>query len=59
MTGHRRPHRVVVLCLEPLIGFDMTIVPQVLEAARDSRGELYYEVRVASLDGGAVAPHTG
>lgn len=59
MTGHRRPHRVVVLCLEPLIGFDMTIVPQVLEAARDSRGERYYEVRVASLDGRPVATHKG
>ncbi|WP_109473857.1 GlxA family transcriptional regulator [Ornithinimicrobium cavernae] len=59
MAGHRPPHRVVVLCIEPLVGFDMTIVPQVLEAARDSSGEPCYEVRVASLDGGPVATHKG
>lgn len=56
MTG---PHRVVVLCIEPLVGFDMTIAPQVLEAARDARGERCYEVRVASLDGGPVRTHKG
>ena len=59
MAGHRRPHHVVVLCIAPLVGFDMTIVPQVLEATRDSRGERCYEVRVASLDGGPVATHKG
>ncbi|WP_256839592.1 GlxA family transcriptional regulator [Ornithinimicrobium faecis] len=63
MSGHRRPHRVphrvVVLCIEPLVGFDMTLVPQVLEAARDRQGERYYEVRVASLDGGPVRTHKG
>lgn len=55
----RSPHRVVVLCIDPLVGFDMTLVPQVLEAARDGRGEPCYEVRVASLDGGPVRTHKG
>ncbi len=59
MTGSRRPHRVVVLCIGPLVGFDMTIAPQVLEAARDAAGERLYDVRVASLDGGPVRTHKG
>lgn len=49
----------MVLCIDPLVGYDMTIVPQVLEAARGARGERYYEVRVASLDGGPVRTHKG
>lgn len=54
-----QPHRVAVLCLEPLVGFDMTIVPQVLGAARGADGEPLYEVRVASLDGGPVRTTKG
>ncbi|MCK0112290.1 helix-turn-helix domain-containing protein [Ornithinimicrobium sp. F0845] len=59
MSHRRRPHRVVVLCVDPLVGFDMTIAPQVLEAARDAEGERLYDVRVASLDGGPVRTHKG
>lgn len=53
------PHRVVVLCIPPLVGFDMTIAPQVLESARGPHGERLYDVRVASLDGGPVPTHKG
>lgn len=59
MAAQPHPHRVAVLCLDPLVGFDMTMVPQVLEAARDARGRPCYEVRVASLDGGPVRTHKG
>ncbi|WP_114907168.1 GlxA family transcriptional regulator [Ornithinimicrobium murale] len=59
MSGPQPPHRVVVLCIEPLVGFDMTLVPQVLEAARGAHGELLYDVRVTSLDGGPVRTHKG
>ena len=54
-----RPHRVVVLCLEPLVGFDMTIVPQLLGAARDAQGRQLYDVRVIGLREGPVATSKG
>ncbi|MFX0538093.1 GlxA family transcriptional regulator [Ornithinimicrobium sp. Y1847] len=62
-----RKHVVAVLCLPPLVGYDMSIAPQLFVSARDASGESYYDVRVCSLDGGpvetargyAVAPHHG
>lgn len=59
MSSTLRPHRVAVLCLEPLIGYDMVIVPQVLGAVRDARGECPYEVRVCGLTPGPIATTKG
>lgn len=57
-VGHQ-PHRVAVLCLPPLVGFDMGIVPQVLGAARDTDGHPLYEIRVCALDPGPVPTTKG
>lgn len=46
-----RPHRVVVLLLEPVIGYDAVIPPQVLGQATGPDGELLYDVAMATLDG--------
>ncbi|HEY3736167.1 MAG TPA: helix-turn-helix domain-containing protein [Jatrophihabitans sp.] len=54
-----RPHRVTVLLLPPVIGFDATIPSLVLGNAKDERGEPLYDVRLASLDGSAVATPDG
>lgn len=44
------PHRVAVLALEPVIGFDMTIPPTVLGAAKAEDGTRHYDVRICGLD---------
>ena len=48
------PHRVVVLAIPPVIGYDLTIPPQVLGEAFDEDGHPLYDVQVVSLDGGPV-----
>ena len=48
-----RPHRVAVLALEPVVGYDMTIPPTVLGAATRSDGTPLYDVRICGLE---VAP---
>lgn len=53
------PHRVVVLLLEPLVGYDATIPSAVLGAAKDADGRPLYDVLMASLDGGPVTTTTG
>lgn len=58
MTGHR-PHRVVVLLLEPLIGYDAVIPAQLLGEAVDDAGRHLYDVTMASLDGGPVRTPSG
>lgn len=55
----RKAHRVAVLCLEPLVGFDMAIVPQVLGAARDAAGDRVYDVRLCGLRPGPVRTPKG
>jgi len=55
----RRPHRVVVLLLEPLIGYDAVIPVQLLGEARDASGRPLYEVTMASLDGRPVTTSSG
>lgn len=50
---------MVVLLIEPIVGFDMAIVPQVLGAARDADGRQFYDVRVAGLTPGPVESHKG
>ena len=54
-----RPHRVVVLAVAPVIGYDLTIPPQVLGAARDADGSPLYDVAVVTLDGQPVAATRG
>jgi transcriptional regulator GlxA family with amidase domain len=58
MTG-RRPHRVVVLLLEPLIGYDAVIPAQLLGEAKDAAGLPLYDVTMASLDGAPVRTSSG
>jgi len=55
----RRPHRVVVLLLEPLIGYDAVIPAQLLGEATDSQGRRLYDVTMASLDGAPVRTSSG
>jgi transcriptional regulator GlxA family with amidase domain len=55
----RRPHRVVVLLLEPLIGYDAVIPAQLLGEARDDAGHALYDVTMASLDGAPVRTSSG
>jgi len=56
--GHR-PHRVVVLLLEPSIGYDAVIPVQLFGEAVDDRGRGLYDVTMASLDGGPVRTSSG
>src|SRR3954447_14648595 len=53
------PHRVVVLLLAPVIGYDATIPPQVLGSATSADGTPLYDVRLASLDGEPVETLSG
>ena len=53
------PHRVVVLAVAPVIGYDLTIPPQVLGEARDADGSPLYDVAVVTLDGQPVAATRG
>jgi transcriptional regulator GlxA family with amidase domain len=58
MTVPRR-HRVVVLLLEPAIGYDAVIPVQLLGEATDDQGRPLYDVTMASLDGGPVRTSSG
>jgi len=51
--------RVAVLLLEPVIGYDAVIPPQVLGSALGADGEPLYQVVLASLDGGPVGTEWG
>ena len=53
------PHRVAVLLLPPVIGYDATIPPQFLGAARGPAGERLYDVRMVSLDGRPAVTTSG
>ncbi len=60
-------HRVAVLALDEVVGFDLGTPPQVFGAARDAAGRPLYEVRVCtvgaaptrSASGYAVIPEHG
>lgn len=56
--GYSR-HRVVVLLLEPVVGYDAVIPPQVFGEAESSDGRPVYDVAMASLDGGPVSTSLG
>ncbi|GAB2728423.1 GlxA family transcriptional regulator [Nocardia thraciensis] len=52
-------HRVAVLALAPVVGFDMTIPPTVLGNAADADGTKLYDVRICGLDTGAIPATMG
>ncbi|QLY29420.1 helix-turn-helix domain-containing protein [Nocardia huaxiensis] len=56
MTG---PHVVAVLAVEPVVGFDLTIPPMVLGAAKDTAGQPLYDVRICGLSTAGVEATTG
>jgi transcriptional regulator GlxA family with amidase domain len=53
------PHRVVVLAIPPVIGYDLTIPPQVFCEAHDEAGNALYDIQVVSVDGGPVVTSRG
>ena len=53
-----RPHHVVVLALDPVVGFDAAIAPLVFGEALAPDGSPLYETTVATLDG-APLPTSG
>jgi AraC family transcriptional activator FtrA len=60
MGARRDPiHRVVGLCLDGLVAFDLTAATQVFIAASDRRGTPLYEVSTCSEGGAEVATTTG
>lgn len=52
-------HNVVVLLLEPAVGFDAAIPPLVFGQAADDDGNPLYEVVTCSLEAGAVQTTSG
>lgn len=54
-----KPHRVAVLLLEPVVGFDATIPPQLLGSAADAAGRLLYEVTMVGLTTDPVRTDSG
>ena len=57
--GRRARHRVVVLLVEPVVGYDAVIPPQVFGQAEGDDGRPLYDVAMASLDGRPVATSLG
>ena len=53
------PHRVVVLAIPPVVGYDLTIPPQVLGEAVDAEGRPLYDVAVVTVDGRPVQATKG
>ncbi len=52
-------HRVAVLALDCVIGYDMAIPPQILREATDRNGEPLYEVRICGLDRSPIRVGSG
>ncbi|WP_024806052.1 GlxA family transcriptional regulator [Nocardia sp. BMG51109] len=67
VTAATVPHRVAVLALAPVVGFDMTIPPTVLGNAAAADGTKLYDVRICGPDlspvpttmGYAIVPQAG
>ncbi|RMI30164.1 GlxA family transcriptional regulator [Nocardia stercoris] len=55
----RTPHRVVVLALAPVVGFDATIPGLVLGTAEDAAGHPLYDVRICGLDPAGIPVTAG
>ena len=54
-----RPHRVVALCLDWLVAFDLGVPAQVFAAASAADGTPLYEFSTCSVDGEAVRTASG
>jgi transcriptional regulator GlxA family with amidase domain len=52
-------HRVAVLLLPPVVGFDATIAPTLFSSATDADGNALYEVVTCGLTDGPVAATSG
>ena len=52
-------HRVAVLLLPPVVGFDAAIAPTLFSSASDADGNPLYEVTTCALAPGRVAATTG
>jgi transcriptional regulator GlxA family with amidase domain len=52
-------HRVVVLALDPVIGYDMAIPPQIFAEATDKDGQPLYDVRICGLDRSPIRVRSG
>jgi transcriptional regulator GlxA family with amidase domain len=52
-------HRVVALCLDGLVAFDLTAPAQAFQLAAKPSGEPLYEFSTCSLDGGPVGTTSG
>ncbi|MGC5246924.1 GlxA family transcriptional regulator [Gordonia sp. DT219] len=53
-----RPHRVAVLLVAPVVGFDATIPPLLFGNACDDAGRALYEVTTVAVDGHSVPTTT-
>lgn len=58
-SSRPEPHRVVVLAVPPVVGYDLTIPPQVFGEARGPDGEPLYDVQVVTVDNGPVRATKG
>ncbi|MEV6414081.1 helix-turn-helix domain-containing protein [Kribbella sp. NPDC051718] len=52
MATQLTPHRVAVLALEPVVGFDLTIPPTVLGEATTADGTRLYDVKICGMEAG-------
>ncbi len=52
-------HRVVALCLDGVVAFDLSIVAQVFTLAHGRGGRPFYEFSACSIDGEGVSTTTG
>src|ERR671920_333487 len=52
-------HRVVVLLLPPVVGFDAAIAPTLFSSATDADGSALYDVVTCALTDGPVEATTG
>lgn len=52
-------HQVVVLALDPVVGYDMAIPPQIFSEATGRDGERRYAVRICGLDRSPVRVRSG
>lgn len=54
-----KPHRVAVLALEPVVGYDMAIPSPIFNWATDADGEPLYEVQVCGLSTEPIQTRAG
>jgi transcriptional regulator GlxA family with amidase domain len=53
------PHRIAVLAMPDVVSFEVGLAHRLLGSAVDAAGERLYEVRVATVDGGAIHTTAG